>query len=252
MKVIASASSKGGTGKTTVAVHLATGFALKKKRVLLVDIDPQGSASAWLLGAGVTPAKGTFDVLRERKVDPEWVVHLERQGLDFLPATPDLRQADLLLAGNPADGWSALRDALEQEDRWDLAVIDCPPNLNMGTMNAICASTGVVAPLLSGSLSLVGLDELERSVVQLRKALRVKAKMLGCVLFAADNRESVTEELRQELKGKLFESEVRISTAAKTLSGSGETAWDEGVDPRGREDYRALLSEAMGRLGVSS
>lgn len=261
MKVLAIASSKGGTGKTTLAVHLATGLAADGKRVLLVDMDPQGSATAWLMGGQthtdqVVVPRGTFDVLRARSIAGEDLGRT--RGLDFLASTLELRQADMLLAASPATGWSALRDALQAhtlagtwaKDRWDFVVVDCPPNVSMGTMNALCAADGVVAPVLSGSLSLVGLGELELSVQQLRKNLRVKARILGYVLFAADPREAVTGELREELKrrGKLFAAEVRISTAAKTLSGAFATAWDAGVDERGREDYRAVLKEVLAKL----
>lgn len=259
MKTIAIANAKGGTGKTTTAVHLAVGLAKEGRRVLLADLDPQGSATAWLMGLdGAEGSKGTAEALQAGRILDEHVHQVEdRPGLELMPATAALPSADLVLA-NEVAGETILRRAFEkQRDRWDFVVLDCPPNIGLTVVSALCASDGVIAPVLGAYLSLAGLRRLEETVSRIRERLDVHTKVLGYVLFAADPREAITAEARDILKkeagGKLFRAEVRVSTAAKALPARRETAWDEAsADVRGAEDYRALLRETLMRLDGSA
>lgn len=251
MKTITLANMKGGVGKTSCAVHLATGLA-RKHKVLLVDMDPQGNATAWLLGlARAETGMGTVDMMREVYLRD---VHLTKVAptLDLLASTPGMSTIDQVLAGEVASQ-SILRRVLERsKKKWDFCVIDCPPNLGLAVLNALSAADGVICPVMGAWLSLAGLRRMEATVEQIRDRLGVDTRLLGYVLFAADPREKITDEargiLRREAKEKLFVSEIRVSTAAKTLPENRDTAWDEGCDERGREDYAALLKETLKRL----
>jgi chromosome partitioning protein len=251
---LAVANAKGGVGKSTTAVHLATGFARQKKRVLLVDLDPQGNTTGWLLGQIPPETKGAADLLlKEGLPSPEEIHPVpDRDRLWLIPATPKLATTDVSLA-QAAGGQMVLREALgELAKDYDYAILDCPPNLNVTVLCALCAADAVVAPVLAAFMSLTGLKRLEDTVQRIQRRLNVRTSVLGYVLFAADRRESITNEARellaQEAGQKLFRSEVRISTAAKTLPAHRMVAWDKGADERGAEDYKALLKEITERL----
>jgi chromosome partitioning protein len=255
MRTLALASGKGGSGKTTLAIHLAEGLRRQGRKVLLVDLDPTGHATAWLLGLAGVDGKGAADALREDRIEEEHLRPVEgREGLHVLPATMALHTAGKWIAGEPRPD-EILRGLLrEVGERWDYALLDCPPDLGSLTLNALCAADGVVAPVLPGVLALGGLRALEGTVAKLerRGGEGQVARILGYVLFAADPRENLTGEARELLKReaptRLFKAEVRVSTAAKVLPLRRETAWDEGADPRGAEDYPAVLRETLSRL----
>lgn len=254
MRTFAIANSKGGVGKTTLAVHLATGLAREGHRVLLADLDPQANATGWLLGPLEPAARGVADVLTKGRPPDAGELHPVpgRDGLTVLPSTPSLAGADLALAGEVA-GETVLRRALAPlRTRFDFVVLDCPPTLGLTVLSALCAADTVIAPVLGAYLSLTGLKRLEDTCERIRERLGARTRVLGYVLFAADPREAITAEAREllerEAPGRLLSAEVRVSTAAKALPARRETAWDEGADPRGAEDYPAVLAEIMARL----
>lgn len=251
MLTLAVAGGKGGTGKTTVAVHLAVGLARRGRRVLLADLDPQGSASTWLLPE-IPPGPGAAEALRGHLPAEALVPVPDRPGLSLLHGGPALSGADLALASEVA-GETLLRRALGRVgDRVDVVVMDCPPSLGLTVLAALCAADGVVVPVLPSFLALAGLARLEETVERVVERLQAKARLLGVVLFAADPREAITAEsrelLRHELGPRLYRAEVRISTAAKALPAHHRTAWEDGADPRGAEDYAALVAETLSRL----
>lgn len=255
MHTLALAMGKGGTGKTTVAIHLAVGLARQRKRVLLVDLDPTAHATAWLLGLEGIEGKGTAEALLEDRLGAEHLRDVPgRPGLALMPASRSLATAELQLA--TADGGTFILRRLlaEAADRWDYAILDCPPNLGLYTSSALIASGGILAPLPAGFLSLAGLRLLQESIAKLRKRVPgVAPRLLGCVLFDTDDRKSITaqtrDHLRHEIGDLLYRSEVRVSTAAEALPSRQQTAWDDGADPRGAEDYPAVLRETVARLG---
>lgn len=161
-RVLAVASGKGGTGKTTSALALAHAYAAAGARVLVVDADPQGSASAWL---GVPPAAGPtlVDVLAGDAMLDAAAVPSSWPGVDVLPSAPALAGADRALSGRPLAALG-LRAAVGRAGRpWAWVIVDCPPSLGLLTTAALAAATGVLAAVEASALGLGGLSDLPRS-----------------------------------------------------------------------------------------
>lgn len=253
MRTIAVANTKGGVGKTTLAVHLAKGLA-KDRRVLLADLDPGGHASTWLLGD--RPAVGIADAMMAGKLQPAHVVDIDPQ-LVLAPASPGLDQVEMVLAKSFGRELVLERVIKGVASLFDVVVLDCPPAAGFLTQSAIYAATDVLCPVLASYLGLTGTIDIKRLVREVQQHGRRPTEILGYVLFAADERERVTEDTREALRDgaagdrELFRSEVRVSTAAKHLPAQRRTAWDPGADDRGLEDYRAILRETKQRLAAS-
>ncbi len=248
MRVLACANSKGGVGKTSLAVHVGTGCALDGQRVLLVDLDPGGHATTWLLGDRAEV--GIAEAIVAGHLEPQHVVELPaRPGLTLAPASPLLEGLEAALSRQFAKETLLAAVLAEAADAFDLAIIDCPPSTGFLTQSAIHAATDVLCPVMAGYLGIAGLVDIQTLLAQVRKRSRSKASLLGCLLIAADDREGVTDETRQMLDARTrFRAEVRVSTAAKRLPAQRAVAWDPGLDERGREDYAAVLREMRRRL----
>jgi chromosome partitioning protein len=257
MRTIAIANAKGGTCKTTFAVHLATGLA-RDRRVLLVDLDPQANATGWLLGPLAREQRGVAEVLTQATAPgPGELVDVPRhERLKMLPATQALASVDSVLAAEVA-GERALAEALAPlESDFDAVIIDCPPTMGILVLTALCAADAVIAPVLPAFLSLSGLSKLESTVERVRRRLNASTRVAGYVLIGADPREAITTEVRdvlaKEAGDRLFRTQVRVSTAAKALPARHALAWDAGADRRGAEDYPAVLAETLERLGMET
>jgi chromosome partitioning protein len=257
VKTIAIANIKGGVGKTSIAVNFAVGLARSGQRTLLVDLDIQANATRWLMPAGVRTGIGDA-LLRadgERALTDGEVLEVPgRKNLWLSPSSQQLRLVDIALA-NEVAGETILKKALGSvAKRFDFCVLDCPPNLGITVLSALYAADSVIAPAMAAHFSLSGIRTLEETLERMRERLKIRTDVLGFVLFATDEREAITREARELLReyrpAKLFKHEVRVSTAGKSLPSSQKTVWDEGADERGAGDYRAILREAMQRMGA--
>lgn len=263
MKVIAIANAKGGVTKTSVAVNVADGYARAGLDTLLIDLDPQGSATAWLMGLeGIGELEGIGDALGAGSfIDSEKRIHAlpGRPHLWLSPSTQSLEEIDALLSAKMG-GELEMAELLTREIadevligvKFNRVVIDCPPALSVSVLGALCASDYVITPVVSSVLALAGLRRMENVCTNVRKKLKAHCELLGAVLAAADAREAITSSARavllKESSAKVFKSEIRVSTRAKSLPGTKRTVWDGG-DPRGREDYARLLKEIEKRIG---
>lgn len=251
MRTIVVANSKGGVGKTTISVHLAGGFATYyNQRVLLVDLDQQANSTSWFLGDIAQDTPGTYEMLTRGELN---IYRGGREGAELYisPATERMRLADSELKDQPG-GELALRERLEQlESDFDLVVLDCPPNLGAVTLNAICAGDALVMPVLPADLSIRGIRQFESTMALAQRRLRAKVKLLGYLLFASDKRHVISREVRELLSqdgGPVFETEIRPSINARSLSAGSKLAYDSGFDVKGKTDYTELLKETASRL----
>ncbi|MEC9248728.1 MAG: ParA family protein [Pseudomonadota bacterium] len=198
-RIIAVTNQKGGVGKTTTSVNLAASLAVTKRRSLLIDLDPQGNAT---MGSGVekkTVNGSSYDVLVGEKSLTECLITEESVGYDLLPGNADLTGAEVGLL-DAADPETRLREALEAiRSNYAYIIIDCPPSLNMLTVNALVAADAVVIPTQCEYYALEGLSGLLETINKIQKVLNPKLKIEGLLRTMFDSRNNLANEVSQQL-----------------------------------------------------
>ncbi|MGV6849830.1 MAG: ParA family protein [Marinibacterium sp.] len=251
-RIIAVANQKGGVGKTTTAINLAAALVENGQRVLVVDLDPQGNAST---GLGIDAGNRTmtsYDLLIDDAPLVEVIQQTGFDGLSIIPSTVDLSSADIELISNEKRSF-LLHDALRQPamDRYflDYVLIDCPPSLNLLTVNAMVAAHAVLVPLQSEFYALEGLSQLMLTVREVRQAANPQLRIEGVVLTMYDRRNNLSHQVEQDARHNLgdlvFQTliprNVRISEAPSYAM--PVTTYDTGS--QGARAYRALAQELM-------
>jgi chromosome partitioning protein len=205
-KIIAVANQKGGVGKTTTTINLATALTAQGKNVLILDLDPQGNAST---GLGIFPDSRTlttYDLLIEDSPLADVSRETAIPGLLIAPATTDLSSADMELVSNSRRVFR-LRAALTQLHRlpleMDYVLIDCPPSLNLLTINAMVAADSVLVPLQSEFFALEGLSQLMLTIRQVRETANPKLRIEGVVLTMYDRRNNLSRQVEQDARETL-------------------------------------------------
>ena len=252
MKIIALVNNKGGVGKTTSAVNLAAGLVAAGRRVLLADLDAQGSASLslGLTRADLTP--GSAEVMLEGHPIREVIRPTSVKGLDILPGSMALASADLVLSvvkGREV----VLKDALTPiRGDYDFTVLDCPPSLGLLTVNALTAADFFIIPVTPDYLSLEGLVNLMDAVERIKKGIGKAAGLLGILLTLADYRLNVTEEIGRMIRGYygrlVFKTEIRGNVRLKEAPSFGKTIFDYDKGSAGAEAYQELTKEVLQRI----
>lgn len=198
-RVYAVANQKGGVGKTTTCVNLAASLVATRKRVLLVDMDPQGNAT---MGSGVDKNNleySVYDCLTSYLPAHRVILTVESGGYDILPANGDLTAAEVEMLSLPNKERRLLQVLQGVRDNYDYVLIDCPPSLNMLTVNSLAACDGVIIPMQCEYYALEGLSALVNTIAQIQRVLNPRLQIEGLLRTMYDPRNTLTGEVSQQL-----------------------------------------------------
>ena len=249
MKVISIANRKGGVGKTTTAINLATALSAVGKKVVVLDLDPQGNATTSL---GVAKEKGkpsTYEVIIGMCAAKDAVVHTFLPRFDLMPSAPDLAAAEIELINLEKREYMLKKALADLEDNYDYVVIDCPPSLNLITINALTASDDVVVPLQCEFLALEGLADLMKNINAIKRNFNQNLRLLGIVLtmFSKQNNLSkmIEEDVRKYFGAKVFETVIPRSVRVAEAPSHGKPVLIYDMKNVGAKAYIDLAREIL-------
>ncbi len=248
-KTIAIVNQKGGVGKTTSCVNLAAALWAAGKRVLLCDFDPQANATSGLGVDKTTVSPNIYDVLVNGAEAARAVVHTPY--CDVLPSNKALAGATVEMIGMPRREY-LLRDALSQvQAGYDFLLIDCPPSLELLTLNALCAAQSLLVPVQCEYYALEGLSDLLSTVRIVKRSLNPAIEMEGVLLTMYDGRTNlslqVAEEVKRHFPGKVYATVIPRNVRLSEAPSHGKPVLAYDPWSRGTEAYRALAQEVLER-----
>jgi chromosome partitioning protein len=249
---IAIANQKGGVGKTTTAINLATALAATGWRVLLIDFDPQGNASTGLGLDRSTRLQSSYELLRGDCTLAEAAVPTRVPRLDIVTATVDLSGAEIELIEVEQRTHRLHQAIAESEGRWDVCLIDCPPSLGLLTVNALVAANMMLVPLQCEFFALEGLSQLLQTIERVRARFNPQLSILGVVLTMYDRRNRLSEQVAADVRAVLgevvFETVIPRNVRLSEAPSHGVPALIYDYRCPGSEAYIALARECIVRL----
>ena len=251
-KTISFANQKGGVGKTTSAINIASAIGISGKKILLIDCDPQGNATS---GVGIRKSRiqaTIYDVLIGRCHASDAIIQTEYKNLSIIPSGMDLAAAELELA-DIEKRQNRLKDPLsEVSDNYDHILIDCPPSLGMLTVNALTASDGVVIPMQCEYFSLEGLSQIMMTIKQVKKLYNPMLTLTGILVTMYNGRLNlslqVLDELKKHYADKLFSVAINRNVRLSEAPSYGAPIQYYDKYAKGSSDYDKIAAELMERI----
>ena len=254
-KIISFANQKGGVGKTTTCINVAAYIAAMGKKVLIIDMDPQGNATS---GVGIeknNELKTLYNVIDKEVIVDEVIVPTRIFGLDVIPATVDLAGAEIdLVQMNSRE--HIVKNALNRiKDKYDFIIIDCPPSLGLLTVNALTASDSVIIPIQCEFFPLEGLTQLMNTIRLIIHHLNPELKIEGVVLTMKDNRSNlvaqVSEEVRKFFNTKVYDTYIPRNIRLAEAPSHGVPILLYDTSSKGAVAYQSLAEEILDRNKIS-
>lgn len=249
-KIIAVVNQKGGVGKTTTAVNITAAIAEQNKKVLLCDFDPQANATS---GLGINKRKlknSVYDVVVNELSTRDAIVSTKFG--DVLPATADLAGAAVELLSMPEPNQQLKKALLAVKDAYDLILIDCPPSLEMLTLNALAAADGILVPVQCEYYALEGLSDLMNTLRMVKKRINPNLEIFGVALTMYDGRTNfsaqVAQEVRKHFPGKVYVNAIPRNVRLAEAPSHGLPVFAYDKNSRGAIAYRAIAEEIIKNL----
>ena len=249
MKVVAVANQKGGVGKTTTAINLSAALAVAKKKILIVDLDPQGNASS---GLGIEKHDlndTTYEVLIDNKDIKEAIVPTDIKNLSILPTNSSLAGAEIELV-NEIGREFILKEALKNiKNHFDFVIIDCPPSLSLLTINALCAADVVLLPVQAEFFAMEGMAELLKTIERVRMTVNQNLEIAGILLTMVDERTKLSSQVINDVQSHFGDLVYKTSIPRNVRLGEapsfGRSIFHYDVRSRGAVAYLNLAKEFL-------
>tara|TARA_B100001109_G_C18837081_1_gene462521 strand:+ start:124 stop:888 length:765 start_codon:yes stop_codon:yes gene_type:complete len=248
-EIISIVNQKGGVGKTTTCINLSAALSTTKRKILLADLDPQSNATK---GCGISLVESDYsinDLLLDRCTFNQAVHHAETLNFDILPATPHLTESEVLLLSSQ-DKEYTLKNIFEKStESYDYIIIDCPPSLNILTVNALTSCTGVVIPVQCEYFALQGLSELVSTIETIRGSSNENISVKGIIRTMYDSRNNLSNDVSDQLikyfKDKLFKTKIPRNIALAEAPSHGVPVVSYEPNSKGSLAYLSLAGEII-------
>lgn len=249
MKLVSVVNQKGGTGKTTTVISLGAVLALEGKKVLLIDLDPQGNLSYSL---GINQFETTIgDIITGEAPVEKGILTIEGEGLDIIPSTIALADTELTLSSLDNREFK-LKNSLEGLTNYDYVIIDCPPSFSLLTVNSLTLSDEVIIPLQMTALSLQGLELISDTINKVKDNLNAKLNILGILPVMIDKRRKLSNEVREYIEENfdipLFDSYIRNNVRAAEAPSFGQSVINYSPKANSSIDYQAFGEEFLSKF----